>query len=157
MRNLAELNLNDRGQQVERAPPTPEVISAFEVEFDVTLPAEYISLLMYSNGGHPELDSIAPMGRTDIAKRSVNHFFFLNEDKESPASLWAAARAWRSMLGEKQLPFAADAGGNPFFIDLTTNPSEVFACLLDEDFARVRLAPSFSDFIDSLEADPEMI
>ncbi len=73
-------------------PPTPEVISAFEHEFNVSLPSEYLELLMYSNGGHPELDSIAPMGRTDIAEWAINHFLYLNEDRNGPESLWRPQR-----------------------------------------------------------------
>ena len=157
MRNLAELNLNDRGERVERAPPAPEIIAAFEREFNVTLPSEYIELLTYSNGGHPELDSIAPMGRTDIAKRAVDHFFYLNEDQEGPASLWAAARAWRPTLGEKRVPIATDGGGNPFVLDTATTPPKVSTCLHDEGFALVEVAASFSEFIDNLELDPDMI
>jgi len=157
VRNLAELNLNDRGKVVERAPPSPEVTSAFEREFKVSLPSEYLGLLMYSNGGHPELDSIAPMGRTDIAKRSVDHFFYLNEDREGPASLWAATKAWRSILSEKQIPIAADGGGNAFVLDMAATPPRVLACIHDEGFALVEMAPSFGEFIDHLEIDPDMI
>ncbi|HEX8223319.1 MAG TPA: SMI1/KNR4 family protein [Allosphingosinicella sp.] len=63
MRNLAELNLNDGGRPVDRAPPSAKAIAEFEREFSVSLPEEYIRLLTFSNGGHPELDTIAPMGR----------------------------------------------------------------------------------------------
>ena len=157
MRDFAELNLNEGGKRVDRAPPSPEVISAFEREFGVSLPPDYISFLTYSNGGHPELDSIAPMGRRDIAMRAINRFSYLNEDQESPAGLWAAARAWRPILGEKQIPIAADGGGNPFILDMSTTPPRVSACLLDEGLARVEIAPSFSEFIDGLELDPDMI
>ena len=157
MRDLAELNLNDGGKRVDRAPPSREVVLAFEREFGVSLPPEYIGLLTYSNGGHPELDSIAPMGRRDIAMRAINRFFHLNEDQESPASLWTAARTWRPILGEKQIPIAADGGGNPFILDMSTSPPTVSACLDDEGLARVEISPSFSEFIDSLELDPDMI
>jgi hypothetical protein len=59
MRNLAELKLADaRGEPVDRAPPSAEVISAFEREFNVSLPPEYLEFLKYSNGGPPELDGL---------------------------------------------------------------------------------------------------
>ena len=157
MRDLAELNINYGGRRIERAPPSPDIIAAFEIEFDVDLPTDYIRLLNYSNGGHPELDSIAPMGRTDIAMRSIDHFFYLNEEKEGPESLWSVARAWRSTLGEKLVPIATDGGGNPFVIDMTATPPKILVCLHDEDFALVEIARTFVDFIDRLEVDPDMI
>jgi hypothetical protein len=157
MRDFAELNLNDGGKKVDRAPPSREVIAAFEREFGVFLPPEYIHLLTYSNGGHPELDSIAPMGRRDISVRAINRFFYLNEDQESLAGLWAASRAWRPILGEKQIPIAADGGGNPFVLDMSTVPPKVSAYLLDDGLVRVDIAPSFGEFIDGLVLDPDMI
>lgn len=155
MRNLSELNLNEGGRPVERAPPSPEVISAFEEEFDVTLPPEYIALLMFSNGGHPELDLIRPMGRTDIHEWGVNHFLYLNEDREGWESLWAVTAEWRPILGDTWVPIAMDGLGNPFALDTATTPPTVWGCLHDEDFALVEMASSFEDFIDRLELDPE--
>lgn len=157
MRNLVELNINEGGEAVRRAPPSPEIISAFEREFNVSLPSEYLELLMYSNGGHPELDTIKPMGRTDIDDWGVNHFCYLDEDREGVESLWVETKYWRPILGEKQIPFAADGGGNPFILDLVATPSRVVGCLVDEDFALVELAASFEEFIDRLELDQDYI
>ncbi|WP_366058144.1 SMI1/KNR4 family protein [Pigmentiphaga sp.] len=102
MRNLVELNLTDRGRRVELVPPSDAIILAFENEFNVKFPPEYIEFLMYSNGGHPELDSISPMGRTDVAMRSVDHFYYLNDDEKGVEGLWFTARAWSSVLGKKE-------------------------------------------------------
>lgn len=157
MRDFSELNLNEGGRPVNRAPPSAEEVAAFEHEFGVTLPRDYLQLLSYSNGGCPEADSIAPMGRTDIAKRAVNRFFHLNEDHKGPSSLWAATRAWRPILGEKRIPIAADGGGNPFILDLSRPESSVSTCLIDDHCALVEVATSFADFIDRLEIDPDMI
>ena len=157
MRNLAELNLNEMGKRVERAAPTTEMVTIFENEFSVTLPPEYINFLMYCNGGHPELNLVVPMRRTDIAALSVDHFFYLDEDREGPLSLWAVARAWRTSLGEKRIPIATDGGGNPFILDMSDSIPKVSICLHDEDFTVVEVAASFSEFIDHLELDPDMI
>jgi hypothetical protein len=97
------------------------------------------------------------MGRFDISKRAIDHFFYLNDDREGPASLWTAATAWRPILGEKKVPIAIDGGGNPFVLDISTTPPMVSACLHDEGFAFVALAPSFGEFIDHLELDPDMV
>ena len=63
MRDLSELNINDGGEQVQRSAPARDVVEAFQAQFDVALPLDYLRLLSYSNGGHPELDSIEPIGR----------------------------------------------------------------------------------------------
>lgn len=157
MRDLAELNINERGKPVSREAPSPEAVVAFEREFNTTLPADYRAFLRYSNGGHPELDSIAPIGRPGVARRSVDHFYYLNDDRAGNNSLWVAMRTWRVVLGDKAIPFAEDGGGNPFFLDLDTHPPKVRTCLHDENFTVVDIAPSFVEFIDSLVSDPEMI
>lgn len=157
MRNLAELNINEGGKPVRRAPPSPEVISAFEREFDVSLPSEYLALLRFSNGGHPELDLIKPMSRRDIAEWAVNHFLYLNDDRDGAESLWRATKYWQTILGEKQIPIAADGLGDPFVLDLVSTPPKVVGCICSEDFAVVEIAHSFGDFIDRLELDPDYI
>ncbi len=63
MRNLSELNINERGKPVGRVAPSDRMIDAFESHFGLKLPTDYIILLRYANGGHPELDSFEPVGR----------------------------------------------------------------------------------------------
>jgi hypothetical protein len=157
MRDLSELKMNERGKPVKRSPPTLEAIDAFQRHFNVALPAEYIYLLNFSNGGHPELDSIEPIGRAGAARRSVDHFYYLDGDTNSIASLWTAMRTWISVLGENYVPFAVDGGGNPFVLDLNSTPPKVKACLHDENYVLIDLAPSFTSFIDALSIDPEII
>ncbi len=157
MRNLAELNItDDRGEPVRRAPPSREVIAAFEREFDVSLPSEYLELLMYANGGGPEMNMIKPMGRTDIAERAINRFFYLNDDRNGTESLWITTKRWRPTLGAKQIPIAADGGGNPFVLDLRATPPRVVTYIVSEGYKLRKLASSFSEFIDRLELDPNM-
>jgi hypothetical protein len=112
---------------------------------------------MHSNGGHPELDTIKPMGRTDVEEWGVNHFLYLNEDRDGTESLWMETKYWQSILGEKQIPIAEDGGGNAFVFDLVATPPRVVVCIHDEDFALVELASSFVDFIDRLELNPDYI
>ena len=78
-------------------------------------------------------------------------------ENEGPLSLWAVARAWRTSLGEKRIPIATDGGGNPFILDMSDSIPKVSICLHDEDFTVVEVAASFSEFIDHLELDPDMI
>ena len=155
MRNLRELNINEGGKRVNRPSPSNELIRAFEACYGITLPEDYVKLLRYSNGGHPELDTIAPIGRPGASPWAVNHFCHLSEDRTSAESLWAAMEEWRPVLGNKALPIAEEGGGNPFFLDLATPAAAVKGCIHDDNFAVVELAPSFQAFIDGLSLDSD--
>lgn len=157
MRELSELNINEGGKPVQRSSPTREVVEAFQSHFGVTLPLEYLRLLRYSNGGHPELDSIEPVGRPGAAQWAVNRFYHLDTDKTSATSLWAATESWRSILGKEAFPFAEDGGGNQFFLDLKTSPPAVKVCVHDEGFSTIDIAPSLEAFVDALSLDPDMV
>jgi hypothetical protein len=157
MRNLVELNINEGGKRVKRPAPTKDVIDAFQAHFAVTLPDDYLQLLRHSNGGHPELDSIEPIGRLGAARWAVNRFYHLDDDKTSTASLWLATERWRSTLGKDALPFAADGGGNQFFLDFKTSPPTVKVCVHDEGFSIMDVAPSLEAFVNALSIDPDMV
>jgi hypothetical protein len=156
MRNLSELKINDGGKPVRRRAPTNDDVEAFQARFRVTLPDEYLFLLRHSNGGHPELDTVFPIGQPENVW-SVNEFYHLDDDKSAPSSLWLAMERWRTILGGNALPFAADGGGNQFFLDLGISPPAVKVCIHDESFLVVDLAPSLDAFIDALYIDPDMI
>ncbi|MGA9780391.1 MAG: SMI1/KNR4 family protein [Verrucomicrobiia bacterium] len=157
MRNISELNINDGGKRIARSAPFDEVINAFQSHFGIILPKSYLRLLQHSNGGHPELDSIVPVSRPGAARWAVNRFHYLDTDKTSAGSLWAAAEKWKNILGEGCLPFAADGGGNQFFLDFKISPPPVKICVHDENFSIVDVAPTFESFIDGLTVDPDMI
>lgn len=157
MRDFAELNINEGGMRVQRDPPSQKIICEFEQHYGLTLPADYLALLRFSNGGHPELDSFKPKDWPAVSSWAVNAFFFLNEDKNSWESLWKETKEWRHILGEKMLPFAANGGGSPFVLDLTASPAAVKACVHDENFLIVDLAPTFEAFIDGLHINPDYI
>jgi len=157
MRNFSELNINEKGRPVGRPSPTNGAIKEFQSHVGVILPESYVKLLQHSNGGHPEVDSIEPIGRPKAARWAVNRFYHLDDDKTSTANLWYVTEKWRPILGEYRIPFAEDSGGNQFFLDLKTSAPSVKLCVHDEKFAIVEIAPSFEAFIDALSVDPDMI
>jgi len=157
MRNITELNINEKGKPVSRNPPSAEIINQFQSHFGVILPEAYIELLRHTNGGHPELGSIMPIGRPNAARWGVNRFYHLDDDKSSATSLWNVTEKWQKILGENAIAFASDGGGNQFFIDMKTSPPSVKLCVHDENYAIVEIAPSFEIFIDALSFDPDMI
>ncbi len=153
MRDLSELSINEGGRPINRPAPSEELFASFESKTGLQLPADLRKLLKFANGGHPELDSI---GGGD-GQFAVNAFYHLTADDHGPESLWYAAQHWKPILGQAALPFASDAGGNQFFLDLTSKPASVRLCLHDEGMRIVDVAPSFEMFIDSLKIDPDMI
>jgi hypothetical protein len=157
MRDLRELNINEGGRPVTRPPPSDELIGRFERHFQIVLPPAYLDLLRFANGGHPEMDTIAPIGRPGVSEWAVNHFYHLDHDVESSSNLWGQSARWREILGSSLIPFAADSGGNPFVLDLSFPTSPVRGCLHDESFKIVDLAPSFECFIDALKMNPDYI
>ena len=152
MRNLSDLRLNEGGQPVMRPPPEPSAISMFEKEFSVKIPNEIREFLGFSNGGHPELDSII---RGDEVF-SISRFYHLSLDDKGSESLWFAMKHWHSVIGENGFVFARDGGNNQFFLDMTVFPCQVryYSNRLGEN---VFLCESFSKFIDELTVDLDAI
>lgn len=148
MRDLTELNLNIGGLAVVNPAPSGQEVLEFEREFDVKLPSDYISLLRYSNGGHPEL-SLVRIPETGT-EWEISWFYHLNGDRNDSESLWFATSEWMKVLGVGRVPFARDDGGNQFFLDLRSGSTNVGLCIHDEDFRLVFVATDFAQLIDHL-------
>jgi hypothetical protein len=158
MRDLAELNLNEGGEPVSRPPPSAQQIAQFQSEFGITLPRAYLSLLAYSNGGHPELDTLMPDGApADGYYPAINDFYYLTDDRDSMSGLWREQRHVRPILGNCVLVFARDGGDNQFFLNLSSTPSPVKVWSHDEHDLVTDLAPSFEVFIDGPRINPNTI
>ncbi len=156
MRDLSELNVNDGGKPVDRGPPSKEAIEAYEREFGVSLPLDYVWFLSQVNGGHPEKDSFVPTGSSPDNRWGVDNFYHLTGSGESTASLQRVTRNWREQLGADCIPIGSDGGGNQIFLDMAREAA-VFLCIHDENFKIVKVASSFSEFLDLLEDDPDML
>ena len=152
MRNLEELNINEGGAPPQRAAPAVAAITAFEKKFGLRLPDDLKLLLNFANGGHPELDAV---GGAE-GQFGVSRFYHLDDHDHGSESLWYATEHWRPILGKDALPFAFDGGNKQFFLDLAVCPPAVKLWVGDE-LRAVDIAPSFEQFIDSLDMDPDMI
>jgi hypothetical protein len=156
MRNLAELRLTERaGGPVDRPPPTVEIVSAFEREFNVSLPLDYLEFLKFSNGGYPGLDSLRDPDTGDLSGWYIEVFYHLSDDQTDSNSLWLSMRNCRWMLEGNHIPFGIDGTGNIFILDTSTTPATVLVCDMDDNRELIKLASSFEDFINRLEIDPE--
>jgi hypothetical protein len=157
MRDLRELNINDGGEPVTREQPRESQIQAFESRFHVKLPRDYLTLLRFSNGGHPEKNVFIPKGSANDAFWDVSRFYFLNDDKKSFEGLWRATIEWQKAISESIVPIAQDGGGNQILLSFDSDPPNVKLCIHDEELRIVDVANTFGDFIDMLTEDPDMI
>ena len=152
-----EININEGGMPVDRSAPTEKEIKLYEESFSIKLPLDYIKLLNYSNGGHPQLDSFVPVGHSENNRWAIDTFYYLSEsNKDDHNNIWRVTKEWRNYIGIENIPIGRDAGGNQIFIDNSSNGS-VFLCIHDENFKKVEIAKSLNHFIDLLEEDPDMI
>ncbi len=133
----------------------------FEEMFNVSLPDDYRDFLLKNNGGQPTPSFfwIQP----NIDGSSVLHFFGLN-DGPKHLSLLTYFGELRSNFPFTLLPICDDGLGNFLCLGISSNNhGEVF--FLDHDVypfnnqdsnkGIIKIANSFSEFLDSLEEDPE--
>ena len=157
VRNIMELNINEYGRSTKRISPSLETVKMFEEEFRVSLPPEFVQFLGEVNGGHPELDSFVLPGSDENNRFAVDYFYHLTDNEQSSTTdIWWAMRNWGQVLGGGCVPIACDGGGNQVYIDCN-NQNFIFLCLHDEGFKKAKVAESFSEFLDLLEKDLEMI
>lgn len=154
MRNLNELNMNDRGERVTTPPPSPTLIARFQQHFGVTLPLSYVDLLSLSNGGQPELgDCVAEERGYPV---DIDHFFSLTEDEGKWSGVWRRTTFLRSILAKDTLvAVAVDGTGDIIFLDLTQGKEDVKILFRPDGNSIVKIASSFEKFVDSLYKDPD--
>lgn len=154
MRDLNELNINDgEGDPVPLSPPSDTDIAEFEAMSGMPFPSELKSFLQFSNGGHPELDSVGG-GEGGCA---VNSFYHLTADDKGFDTFWRGIEVWRPILGKNVIPFAETGGGDPFLLDVSVIPHSVKICRHDEDMEIFDVSPTFEAFIDSLAINPDYL
>lgn len=158
MRDLQELNINEKGWPVDRPAPSQSDVESFENVIGASLPDDYKALLNHSNGGHPELDTFVPVGANPDNTWAVNRFYHLNPDCTSLDGLWGAFEKWKNVLGKGLVPVASDSGSNQIVLDFNegVEPS-VKLCIHDQNFKLIDVASSFGAFLYLLDEDTDMI
>jgi cell wall assembly regulator SMI1 len=157
VRDLVELKISEGGQPVTRPAPTQEEVAKFEAHMGALLPQDYVQFLAFSNGGQPQIDSFVPQGGEANDMWDVAGFYHLSSDREDPDCLWNVYEVWRPYMGANRVPVACDGGGNQIVLNLGQDPASVEICIHDEDFRMFPVAASFSQFLDLLCVDPDMI
>src|SRR5207302_9888069 len=122
-------------------------------------PASYVNFLMFSNGGHPELNTFSFDNRGRTRSWAINDFFHISDDLESTESVvWNYEHRW-SGAPRKMLPIAGDGVGNLICLDLSDEAyGEVVLWIHDPpDPPLLRTGLSLEDMIDCLEKNPNYI
>jgi hypothetical protein len=156
MRDLNELNIRHFGVPV-RPPPTPGQIAFVEDLIGTKLPSSYVALLMFCNGGWPEINTFYDRTEGSCQEWGVNRFFHICSDIESTASVvWNYRHRWPGAAREI-LPIAGDGMGNLICLDLTEPGRDrmIVSVHDDPDLPIVEIADSFEEFIDSLTLPPD--
>jgi hypothetical protein len=159
MRDLNELNINEGGKPVTRPRPTPDQISFVEDLVGTKLPPSYIAFLMFSNGGHPELDTFRFEAQGFLQEWGVDVFFYISSDIDSTENIvWNYEHRW-SDAPKGILPIADDGGGNLICLDLTEPGSGKVVLWIHDvpDQTLLPIADSFEEFIDLLVENPDYI
>jgi len=109
-------------------------------------------LLNYSNGGHPELDTVILDGGSEY---SVDIFYHLTSDEKDTQGIIWNLNEWAGLLPVGSLPIGRDGGNNQFVLKDT---QEVyFALAVGNQVKMKKISDSFVDFIDSLQENSEYI
>src|SRR5262245_22960331 len=112
MRDLQELDFNDRGNPVQRTGPGQGEIAALESYLSASLPTSYKAMLKVAIGAHPRLNTFVPERLPPESLWSVDIFYHLSSDKSDEASVWRAIEEYKNVLQPRRLPIACDEGGN---------------------------------------------
>jgi hypothetical protein len=156
VRKLQELKLNEGGEPVHRPKPTPDQIAFVENLVGARLPRSYIDFLLFSNGGHPELDTFSVGVDSKQWAGSVDTFFHISSDQSSTEDVvWNYNRL--SHLNPRTiLPIAQDGGGNIICLDLgSVSYGEVLLWTHDlPGYPLLVISSSFEDFLDRLTVNP---
>ena len=154
MRPFEDLKISKgRGPSVDE-----NSILNFEEQIGFKLPSSYVDLIMYSNGGHPELDTFS----AEDDEWSVSRFFSIEpEDTSTENVIWNYRHNKLRGLPDSLLPIAGDGGGNLFYLDLAYGEkAPVLIFIHDHDIPTrklQKLAETFADFIDGLHENPDYI
>jgi hypothetical protein len=155
MRALSELGIRPRRRN-PYPPATAGEVAEFERCFRLKLPAAYVELLQYSNGGRPTLSVFDDPNGGICGLESFYGLGPKHLDDEAAArgtwdlgNLWGEMRCWRNVLGEDGVPFGSDAGDNQLFLDLSGGAGIVrrFIAATRQTY---EVAPAFENFIDKL-------
>jgi len=153
MRDLKELNINEGGKPINRPAPSFDDMQRFMEHFGVSLPEEYISLLMFANGGGPEVGGFTYYdGKGESA---IDCFYSLTSDESDLYGIWRRTEHLRAALSDANLPsdvvaIGENGGSDEIFLNMSNTPPSVHILYRTSGNSMPKIADSFEKFIDSL-------
>ncbi len=159
MRDLKELHLNEGGSPVTTPAPTPRDVERLEEWLGSRLPPPYVDFLMFSNGGHPELDTFTVEVAGVQQDWAVDRFFSLTSQAASFGDLgWYYNHRWRN-APPGVVPIARDGGGNLICLDLSKPDQSPVALWVHDAPGQplLKVSDSFEEFIDALRVNPDYV
>ncbi len=132
--------------------PTAADIKDFEARFRLTLPADYLTFLRFSNGGASQLNTFIPQNSGGKKSYRIDRFYFLSDidDRDAANSLWEETSNWRGYLEKTAIPIAITTDFDPVYLCYDTQPPSVK--MRRENDRLIDVANSFADFINLLTA-----
>jgi len=147
----------------EGPPPTPEEIAAIESALGSVLPSDVREFLQVANGAYVDYSITVRTPETEEPVCFCGIFSTQGDELESfLGELKAFREHWR--LPPAILPFARDGGGSYVFLDLTPEGGGAVVTFIEglpgwtgltQTSGLVRLADSFSDYVDKLYREPD--
>ena len=160
MRDLDELGWHPR----RRSPfgfLTGENVKAFEREFGVHLPDEYVAFSKNCNGGSLTAQYVNQNGQTKCeisdlfgmgSKEAANQYKQQNPQAWDYGNLWAELPVVSKLVGHTVVPIGCDGGGNYLFIETTESTPSVNRLIMSTRNI-YRIASSFEALIEMLDTE----
>jgi hypothetical protein len=134
----------------EGAPPISEQdVIDFETATGLRLPSDYKELLLATNGGRPERDSVPVPTCVESPMARVHFFFGINDPVRSADLAWNI-ETLTDTTPSGMIPIASTEGADLFFLSIENG--EVFFWDGYAD-AWHKVASSFNEFLNSLVAE----
>ena len=135
---------------------TDAQIEELEQHCGHTLPKNYKTILKNYNGGQPKAKYFNVMNEElgIPGEWKLYNFYFLNENKTSPANIWWLIENYIEYMGPNTLPFADDGDDQVFYIKWINNVPQVwFLAYLDlEEPETYLVVDSFDKLLGALYA-----
>jgi hypothetical protein len=135
-------------------------IGAFEKLIASTLPEDYRHFLLRTNGGEPNDEQGWFKMKTRAPRKwsRVRFFFGL---RRNDTELWLLEPAWREFhnrVDAHTIPIATDVYGNLILLVVNGGKrNQVYFWSHEWDEPDIKLASSFSEFLESIQTDPDSV
>ena len=158
MRNLEELNINEGGEPIDRPAPSTDDTRRFVEHFGVSLPEDYTTLLLFANGGCPEVNSFTYYDGE--GESAVNCFYRLTSDRTDLYGVWRRTEHLRKVLSDANIAndviaVGENGGGDDILLNMSNIPPSVHILYRTSGNSMPKIADSFGEFVDSLYYEPD--